>query len=365
METFEIKQELSRLSERLSQINEVLNISEKEKQIEKNTLLMSESDFWNDQKKAQQIISKTNNLKELVEGYQSLNLALNTHIEDFQSLQELLDPDLFEIFEQDFNEFCKEFEKYEIKVLLSDQYDQNNCLLSIHPGAGGTESQDWAEMLLRMYNRFAERSGFKINTIDYNSGDTAGIKSVTIQISGNYAYGYLKSEKGVHRLVRISPFDSSGRRHTSFASVDVTPELIDDTEVDINPVDLVVETHRASGAGGQHVNKTDSAVRITHTPTGIVASCQAGRSQIENREQAMHVLKSRLQHLRNQEEAEKLAKIKGENLKNEWGSQIRSYVFCPYTMVKDHRTNYEDSKVDKVMDGEIEDFIYYYLKHIV
>lgn len=365
MELFEVKQELGRLSERLSQLDEVLNLADKQQLIESNTLLMSGGDFWDDQKSAQKIIKSTNSAKDLVDSYQNLKERLDSQVADFESIQELLDPELFELFEIEFQEYLKDFEKFEIKVLLSDQYDQNNCLLSIHPGAGGTESQDWVEMLLRMYNRFAERNNYKVNTIEYNSGDVAGIKSVTIQISGDYAYGYLKSEKGVHRLVRISPFDSSGRRHTSFASVDVTPELEDDSDVLINPSDLVIETHRASGAGGQHVNKTDSAVRITHTPTGIVASCQAGRSQIENREQAMHVLKSRLQHLRNQEEAEKLAKIKGENLKNEWGSQIRSYVFCPYTMVKDHRTNYEDSKVDKVMDGEIENFIYFYLKSLL
>ncbi|MFV0255806.1 MAG: peptide chain release factor 2 [Erysipelotrichaceae bacterium] len=365
MESFEIKQELSRLSERLCQIKEVLDLSAKQEIIDHNNLLMVDSNFWNDQKQAQKIINETNSLKALVEGFTLLQQGLVNQEADFESVQELLDSELFAIFEIELNEYIKEFNKFEIKVLLSEEYDSSNCLLSIHPGAGGTESQDWAEMLLRMYQRFCEKNNFKINTIDYNAGDVSGIKSVTIQISGNYAYGYLKSEKGVHRLVRISPFDSGGRRHTSFASVDVTPELIDDTSVEINANDLVIETHRASGAGGQHVNTTDSAVRITHKPTGIVATCQAGRSQIENREQALHVLKSRVQHQRNMEEQEKIAKIKGEVLKNEWGSQIRSYVLCPYTLVKDHRTNYEDSQVDKVMDGNLDNFIYNYLKYML
>lgn len=244
------------------------------------------------------------------------------------------------------------------------KYDSNNAIVTLHPGAGGTESQDWAEMLYRMYTRWANANGYGVKELDYLEGDEAGIKSVTFLVSGDNAYGYLKAEIGVHRLVRISPFDAGGRRHTSFASVEVLPEITDDIEVEINSDDLRIDTYRASGAGGQHVNKTDSAVRITHIPTNIVVSCQSERSQTMNKETAMKMLKSKLLDLKEKENKETISELKGEQKDIAWGSQIRSYVFCPYTLVKDHRTNYEIGNVDSVMDGNLNDFMQAYLKMI-
>ena len=249
-----------------------------------------------------------------------------------------------------------------IKSLLSGKYDDNNAILTLHAGAGGTEAQDWAEMLFRMYTRFCEREDFDIKVLDYQEGDGAGIKSVSFLVSGEKAYGYLKAEKGVHRLVRISPFDANARRHTSFCSLDVMPEITQEVEIEIKPDELKVDTFRSSGAGGQHVNKTESAIRITHLPTGIVVACQNERSQIQNREMAMNMLKSKLIALKEEEMQNNISEIKGEIKKIEWGSQIRSYVFCPYTLVKDHRTNFENSNVDAVMDGAIKPFILDYLK---
>ena len=249
-----------------------------------------------------------------------------------------------------------------IKSLLSGKYDDNNAILTLHAGAGGTEAQDWAEILFRMYTRFCEREDFDIKVLDYQEGDGAGIKSVSFLVSGEKAYGYLKAEKGVHRLVRISPFDANARRHTSFCSLDVMPEITQEVEIEIKPDELKVDTFRSSGAGGQHVNKTESAIRITHLPTGIVVACQNERSQIQNREMAMNMLKSKLIALKEEEMQNNISEIKGEIKKIEWGSQIRSYVFCPYTLVKDHRTNFENSNVDAVMDGAIKPFILDYLK---
>ena len=253
-------------------------------------------------------------------------------------------------------------EKLEISTLLSGKYDSNNAILTIHPGAGGTEAQDWAEMLYRMYTRWASQNGYDIKELDYLDGEEAGIKSVTFLVSGEYAYGYLKGEMGVHRLVRISPFDAGGRRHTSFASLEVLPEIAEDIEIDINPDDLRVDTYRSSGAGGQHINKTSSAIRITHIPTNIVVTCQSERSQIQNRETAMKMLKSKLLNLKEKENKEKIEDLKGVQMDIAWGSQIRSYVFCPYTLVKDHRTNYETGNVQAVMDGDLNGFIDSYLK---
>jgi peptide chain release factor 2 len=266
--------------------------------------------------------------------------------------------------ENDFKEFKKEYEDLKIHTLLTGPYDKNNAILTLHAGAGGTEAQDWAQMLLRMYTRWAERKGFKVTVLDCLDGDEAGIKSVTIQVEGENAYGYLKAERGVHRLVRISPFDAGGRRHTSFASLDVIPELSDEIEVDINPEDIRIDTYRSSGAGGQHVNKTESAVRITHLPTGIVVTCQNERSQHQNKDTAMKMLKSKLMALKEREQKEKIEDLKGVQMEIAWGSQIRSYVFCPYTMVKDHRTNYEESNVDSVMDGNLDGMINSYLTSI-
>ena len=256
----------------------------------------------------------------------------------------------------------KKLEKLELETLFSGKYDSNNAIVTIHPGAGGTESQDWAEMLYRMYTRWATKNEYEVKELDYLEGEEAGLKSVTFEIIGENAYGYMKSEKGVHRLVRISPFDAGGRRHTSFASVEVLPEITDDIDININPDDLRVDTYRASGAGGQHINKTSSAVRITHIPTNTVVACQSERSQIQNRETAMRMLKSKLLDLKEQEQKEKIEDLKGEQKDIAWGSQIRSYVFCPYTMVKDHRTNYEVGNVAGVMDGDLDGFMESYLK---
>jgi peptide chain release factor 2 len=256
----------------------------------------------------------------------------------------------------------KEVDRFEVTVLLNDRYDENNAILSLHAGAGGTEAQDWVQMLYRMYTRWAENWGYRLQVTDLQPGDEAGIKSVTMLVQGENAYGFLKAEKGVHRLVRISPFDSSRRRHTSFASVDVFPEIEDSIEVDIDPSDLRVDTYRASGAGGQHVNKTDSAIRITHIPTGTVVECQSERSQHNNRETAMKVLRAKLFELQRIAQAKELADVRGEYQDIAWGSQIRSYVFQPYSLIKDHRTNVEIGNVSSVMDGDIDEFIYAFLR---
>ena len=256
----------------------------------------------------------------------------------------------------------KEYERQKIEILLSGEYDGSNAIISIHPGAGGTEAQDWAQMLYRMYSQYAAKRGFKLKVLDYLDGDEAGIKSVSFMVEGENAYGYLKSESGVHRLVRVSPFDSSGRRHTSFASVEVLPEFNDEITIEINEADLKIDAHRASGAGGQHVNKTDSAIRITHIPTGIVVGCQTERSQVQNRETAMKMLKSKLLEIKEREHLERVEDITGTKMNIEWGSQIRSYVFMPYTLVKDNRTNCETGNIQAVMDGDLDDFINEYLK---
>jgi peptide chain release factor 2 len=292
------------------------------------------------------------------------NLA--AEIDDLSVLLELALSEQDEAAEKEvlstLSKLSRKVEQLELNTLLSGEYDNANAYLTIHPGAGGTESQDWAQMLMRMYLRWAERNGYKAEIIDLLPGDEAGIKSVTILIRGELVFGYLKAEKGVHRLVRISPFDASGRRHTSFVSVDVMPEMAEDYDLEIRPEDLKVDTFRSSGAGGQHVNKTESAIRITHIPSGIVVSCQTERSQIQNRATAMSLLKAKLAAKQREEQEEKLAEIRGEQKDIAWGSQIRSYVFCPYTMVKDHRTNYETGNIDAVMDGEIDLFIESYLR---
>ena len=334
----------------------------KQARIDEVNKMMLEDGFWNDQRKAQSLIQEANGLKALIEKYEELTTEVSMLVESANELKVSYDEEMFMLVEEEFTETQKKYEDFEIMVLLSHPYDQRNAIVELHPGAGGTESMDWASMLYRMYTRYANLKGYKVTVLDWLDGEEAGIKSVTFKVEGLLAYGYLKSEKGVHRLVRISPFDASGRRHTSFVSVDVMPEFNDDINIEIRPEDIIVETHRASGAGGQHINKTDSAVRIIHKPTGIVTSCQSERSQIQNKEQAMTMLKSKLYQKYIEEQEAKLAQIKGEQKAIEWGSQIRSYVFCPYTLVKDHRTNYEEGNVNKVMDGEIEEFIYAYLK---
>ena len=323
---------------------------------------MNAEDFWSDQKKAQKIIRETNQLKGLLDTYEGLAAGLSDLSEGIAELSSSFDPDMNEIIEEEYADVMKRFDEFEIQVLLSGEYDNHNAILEIHPGAGGTEAMDWASMLYRMYMRWAERHNYKITLMDYQEGEEAGMKSCSVLIEGPMAYGYLKAENGVHRLVRISPFDSNARRHTSFASVEVMPQFEDDVEIEIDEKDLDVVTMRSSGAGGQHINKTDSAVRMTHKPTGIVVFCQTQRSQLQNREACMNMLKSKLLQLRIRENEERAAAVRGEVKANEWGSQIRSYVFHPYTMVKDLRTSYEVGNIQAVMDGEIDGFIDSYLR---
>lgn len=319
-------------------------------------------DFWNDQQKAQSIISEANGLKDLVNEYKDLSETQENLELTYELVKEESDEELKAELESELKELIKRLNKFELQLLLSEPYDKNNAILELHPGAGGTESQDWASMLLRMYTRWAEKKGFKVETLDYLPGEEAGIKSVTLLIKGHNAYGYLKAEKGVHRLVRISPFDASGRRHTSFVSCEVMPEFNEEIEIEVRAEDIKVDTYRSSGAGGQHVNTTDSAVRITHIPTGIVVTCQSERSQIKNREKAMNMLKAKLYQKKIEEQEKELAELRGEQKEIGWGNQIRSYVFHPYSLVKDHRTNTEVGNVQAVMDGEIDIFIDAYLR---
>ncbi len=321
----------------------------------------AEPGFWDDLENSQKVLQKTKGLKTKVEKYEKIQADW----EDLKTLNELgmeeQDAGVIPEIREGLDTLKETVEKLRLETLLNGPYDKNNAILSLHAGAGGTEAQDWVQMLLRMYTRWAEKHDYTVKILDYLDGDEAGIKSVTINIIGENAYGYLKSEKGVHRLVRISPFDASGRRHTSFASAEVMPELDEDIQVDINPEDLRVDTYRASGAGGQHINKTESAIRITHIPTGVVVSCQTERSQFQNRDTAMRMLKAKLMDLKEREHKEKIEDLKGIQMDIAWGSQIRSYVFCPYTLVKDHRTNYEMGDVDAVMDGDLDKFINAYL----
>jgi peptide chain release factor 2 len=334
----------------------------KEEQIADYEVKMSAPDFWDDNERAQKLIGEMNAIKSVVTEFEELF----GQYEDLQLMAELIeeenDDSMIEDLTNGIQALVNKLENFELTLLLSNPYDKYNAILELHPGAGGTESQDWADMLLRMYRRWAEDKGFKVEVLDYLPGDEAGVKSVTLLIKGHNAYGYLKAEKGVHRLVRISPFDASGRRHTSFVSCDVVPEIDDTIEIEIRPEDLKVDTYRSSGAGGQHINKTDSAVRITHIPTGIVVACQTERSQIQNRERAMNMLRSKLYERKIKEQEAELAEIRGEQTDIAWGNQIRSYVFHPYSMVKDHRTGVETGNTQAVMDGEIDMFIDAYLR---
>ena len=323
---------------------------------------MESPDFWNDAEKAGKQVIELKSLKNDIEKYQKLQNSF----EDIKTLIEMgyeeEDIELVEEVAEEFEKFEEEFESLRIATLLSEEYDRNNAILTLHAGAGGTESCDWASMLARMYTRFAEKKGYQVEVLDFLDGDEAGLKSVTMQINGENAYGYLKSEKGVHRLVRISPFNAAGKRQTSFASCDVMPDIEEDIDIDINEDDLRIDTYRSSGAGGQHINKTSSAIRITHKPTGIVVQCQNERSQFQNKDKAMQMLKAKLYLLKKAENAEKISDIRGEIKDINFGNQIRSYVMQPYTMVKDHRTNFESGNVSAVLDGDLDPFISAYLK---
>lgn len=340
----------------------LFDIPKLEKQLKELEEQTTQQEFWEDTENTTKVLSEIKKIKGKYTKYKELEKELNNLLELSELVQEEYDEEIVKDIIKNTKKAQRDLEKLELETLLSGKYDSNNAIVTIHPGAGGTESQDWAEMLYRMYTRWATKNEYEVKELDYLEGEEAGIKSVTFEIVGQNAYGYMKGEKGVHRLVRISPFDAGGRRHTSFASVEVLPEITEDIEININPDDLRIDTYRASGAGGQHINKTSSAVRITHIPTNIVVACQSERSQIQNRETAMKMLKSKLFDLKEQEHKEKIEDLKGEQRDIAWGSQIRSYVFCPYTMVKDHRTNYEVGNVQGVMDGDLDGFMEAYLK---
>lgn len=360
----ELEENLSKLQElnnKIQFIKESIKIDSLTMELERLEKKTVEEGFWDDIEASNKTFSKINSIKKKISQYKELETETQNLLEINELLTLEFDEELFKDLIDKTQKIEKDIEKLQVLVLLSGKYDNNNAIITMHPGAGGTESQDWVEMLYRMYTKWATSNGYRIKELDYLAGDEAGIKSVSFMISGEYAYGYLKGESGVHRLIRISPFDSGGRRHTSFASVEVLPEIENDTDVEINSDDIRIDTFRASGAGGQHINKTDSAVRITHFPTGIVVSCQSERSQTMNKETAMKVLKSKLVDLKEKENEKNKEKLKGEQKDIAWGSQIRSYVFCPYTMVKDHRTGYETGNVQAVMDGNIDGFLKEYL----
>ena len=356
---------LNELKEKLKNIKETMQIENLKKELNELEKISLQENFWNNQENSNKTFSKIKTLQKKISLYENLNSELNNLIEMNELLNVEPDNDLVNELLNNSKLVKEKFEQLEIQTLLSGKYDFNNAIITMHPGAGGTESQDWVQMLYRMYSKWASSNGFVVKELYYLDGDEAGIKSVSFSISGEYAYGYLKSEIGVHRLVRISPFDSGGRRHTSFASVEVLPEITDDTDVEINMDDLRIDTFRASGAGGQHINKTDSAIRITHLPTNIVVSCQSERSQTMNKETALRMLKSKLLDLKEKQNKETISELKGDQKDIAWGSQIRSYVFCPYTLVKDHRTNFEVGNVEGVMNGDLNDFMQAYLKYII
>ena len=358
----ELKMNIRDLSSKLKGIGDSLNVPKLQEELQVLNEQQHKPDFWDDVKNAQQVSQRAKNIEDKINDYNKLCKRLA----DVTDLLELCDGDDGMLAETaaELASIDTAVNEMHIATLLNGKFDANNAILTLHAGAGGTEAQDWAQMLYRMYTRYCERRGYKLTLLDYLDGEEAGIKSVTFQVNGANAYGYLKAEKGVHRLVRISPFNSAGKRMTSFASVEVMPELDDDVEVDIRPEDIEMEAFRASGAGGQHINKTSSAVRLTHKPTGIVVSCQTQRSQFQNRDYAMKMLKAKLVELAEQQQKEKIADIQGAQMENGWGSQIRSYVFQPYTMVKDLRTSFEIGNIGAVMDGELNGFINAYLKAV-
>ena len=360
MEKYEMNQFTTEYEEKLLELKEALGIEGKRPILKSLEEEIASTNFWNDQEHAQKTINRMNLIKETITSYDELYAR-------FQDILELMDMALedeeaMDMLEMSITEFKEAVSHLEEQALLSGKYDDSDCILELHPGAGGTESMDWADMLYRMYSRFCAKKGFKITVLDYLPGDEAGIKSITLSISGPFAYGLLKAERGVHRLVRISPFDSNARRHTSFVSCDVSPQIPETEEVVVKDEDIKIDVYHSSGAGGQSVNTTDSAVRITHKPTGIVVTCQNERSQIKNREVAMRVLKSKLLEIELKKQEEEMKSLKGSQMEINFGSQIRSYVFCPYTLVKDHRTNYEMGNITAVMDGDIEGFMLSYLR---
>lgn len=354
-------QQLAQLKAPIDRLGDALAIDATKDRVAELEARAAEPDFWNDVDNAQRVQMKMKHLQTKIDRYEQLV----SHYDDLLVLLELGreedDAEIAEEIGSGLTALDDELQRMRLETLLTGEHDAANALVTLHAGAGGTEAQDWCEMLYRMYTRWADERAYQISVLDYQDGDEAGIKSISFKVEGENAYGFLRSEHGVHRLVRISPFDSSGRRHTSFASVEVLPELDSSIEIDIRPEDLKVDTYRASGAGGQHVNKTSSAVRLTHLPTGIVVACQNERSQIQNRETALAMLKAKLYQLARQKNLDRIEDLKGDVLDIAWGSQIRSYVFCPYTMVKDHRTNVETGDVDAVMDGAIDPFIEAYL----
>jgi peptide chain release factor 2 len=355
------KVKINALRPTLERLGEALKLGAAEEELRQLEEESAQDGFWSDLERSQKVLQRIKQLKIKIDGYRKLSSRWDDLFTLCQMGIEEQDESLLPELQEEYAAFEKDLEQARLATLLSGEYDNCNAIVSFHAGAGGTEAQDWAEMLYRMYTRWAERHGMKYKVLDYLDGEEAGIKSASIEIEGENAYGYLKSESGIHRLVRVSPFDASGRRHTSFAAVEVMPLIPDDVEVEIRPEDLKVDTYRSSGAGGQHVNKTESAVRITHIPTGIVVACQMERSQHQNREVAMRMLRSKLIEIKEREKLEKISDIKGEQMKIEWGSQIRSYVFMPYTLVKDHRTGYENGNIGAVMDGDLDGFINAYL----
>ncbi|WP_314354731.1 peptide chain release factor 2 [uncultured Granulicatella sp.] len=362
MEVSEIRNALEKMSTQMTSIGGLFDLDHLEEDIASYEQQMSEPGFWDDNEKAQMVIQKSNELKAVYDTFHQLELQVEEVELLFEMYKEDPEEEIHDELVERIHSVEKELEKYELSMLLSGPHDKCSAILEIHPGAGGTESQDWGSMLLRMYTRWAEQHGYRIETVDYQDGEEAGIKSVTLSIEGLNAYGYLKSEKGVHRLVRISPFDAAGKRHTSFCSIDIMPQLEGDIDIEINPDDLKIDVYRASGAGGQHINKTSSAVRITHIPTGIVTQSQAQRSQFKNKDQAMAMLKTKLYQLEEEKKAAELAEIRGEQKDIAWGSQIRNYVFHPYSLVKDLRSGHETGNIGAVMDGDLDPFMDAYLK---
>ncbi len=362
LEFEELGLKLSSYKDELAELKEAIGYENISEQVAKLEAQAAAPNFWDDLENSQAILQKTSRLKEKISEYDRLKSLFEDTAILIEMGDEAEDLSLVEEISASIDDFVSSLSKMRLTTLLTGEYDSANTILTFHAGAGGTEAQDWNQMLVRMYTRWAEAHGFKVSMIDFLDGDEAGLKSAVLRIEGENAYGYLKSEAGVHRLVRVSPFDASGRRHTSFASIDVMPEIDDNIEVEIRAEDLRVDTYRSSGAGGQHINKTDSAVRLTHIPTGIVVACQNERSQHQNREMAMRMLKSKLIEIKEREHLDKIEDIKGVQKEIAWGSQIRSYVFMPYTLVKDHRTSFESGNVGAVMDGDLDGFINAYLK---